>query len=108
MDEANPSGVEQLREVIHAATPEAPLRIVGGRSLADRMSPPPGHARIASSAALDAVAIDAPNLIARVQAGVSLAALVGTLRGAAWCGRLNGSSREEPSVGWSRPAVDRR
>ena len=82
MDKANPSGVEQLREVIHTATPEAPVRIVGGRSLADRTPLPPGHARIASSAALHAVAIDAPNLTARVQAGVSLAALAGTLRGA--------------------------
>ncbi len=82
MNEAGPASVEELRDVVRAATAEAPVRIVGGRSLAERVPPAPDHARIASIAALDVVAIDAPNLVARAQAGVSLDALADKLRNA--------------------------
>lgn len=50
-------------------------RIVGAGSLAKRTAPPPAGARLITTVALNARAIDAPNLVAHVGAGCSLRAL---------------------------------
>ncbi len=71
-----PSGPDELAAIVRgAAAGRDRIRIVGSQSLDGRVPGPPDGARIVSSMALDAVEVDAANLVARVQAGVTLEGL---------------------------------
>ena len=76
-----PSSQDALAAIVReAAAGRDRIRIVGSQSLVGRVPRPPDGARIVSSTALDAVEVDAPNLVVRAQAGVTLEGLRDTLK----------------------------